>query len=69
MDVTVTVSDDVAGQVKRYTADVSATVERLLLDFVREQRATEAQSLHRQLEAWNAYHAEYGLLSDELDLY
>lgn len=55
-------------QARHFTANLSATVDSLLAEFVTREAAarTEKQQLYAQVaEAWNAFEAEHGSFADE----
>jgi post-segregation antitoxin (ccd killing protein) len=55
-------------QARHFTANLSATVDKLLADYVAREAAadTEKQRLYaRVAEAWNAFEAEHGSFADE----
>ena len=67
--ITVTLSEELAVHAGRYTDDLNSTVMSLLVEFIaREESLRRNQPddrLGRALDAFNAFHAEHGLLSDE----
>lgn len=66
--INVTLNDDLVRQASAYSQDLSATLESLLDDFVtreHERRRDKDAALDRVIAAFNAFHAEHGLLSDE----
>ena len=66
--INVTLNDDLVRQARRYTRNLSGTLEDLLGDFITRERARrrdEDAVLDRVIGALNAFHAEHGLLSDE----
>ena len=66
--VNLTLSEGVVTQARNYTANLSATVEALLADYVAAQQRAKAT---RQLQAndwcadWNAVHEAQGSFADE----
>ena len=66
--VNLTLSDGVVSQAKSYTANLSATVEALLTDYVAVQqraKATRQQQADGWCADWNAVHAAVGSFADE----
>jgi len=66
--VNLSLNADLVACAKGLTKNLSATVETLLVGYVRDeqakQRAADAQ-LDEVIDALNAYHEEHGFLSDE----
>lgn len=65
--VNLTLSDSVVTQARKYTANLSATVEALLADYVAAQQraqATRQQQASRWCADWNAVHAATGSFAD-----
>lgn len=66
--VNLTLSEEVVASAKRYSNNLSATVESLLADFAQreQQAATERQQLARVCASeWNAVHDAVGSFADE----
>lgn len=66
--VNLTLSETNVEQARRFTGNLSATVDGLLAEFVaRETAAREAQRqlYARVAEAWNAFEAAHGSFADE----
>ncbi len=66
--VNLTLSDGVVSQARSYTANLSATVEMLLTDYVAAQqraKATRQQQANGWCADWNAVHAAVGSFADE----
>jgi antitoxin CcdA len=66
--INVTINADLLAQARRYTRNVSGTVEDLLAGFVEAERArrqAEDARLARIMETVNRFHAEHGHLSDD----
>lgn len=66
--VNLTLSDGVVTQARSYTANLSATVEALLTDYVTAQhraQATRQQQASSWCADWNAVHAAVGSFADE----
>ena len=66
--VNLTLNEDLVGQAKRMTDNLSAVVESLLADFVaREQRDRLAKSkaVEATVTLWNKFNDEKGSIADE----
>ena len=66
--VNLTLNDSLVLQAKSYTANLSATVEALLTDYVAEQqraKATRQQQASDWCADWNAVHSSVGSFADE----
>ena len=66
--INVSLNQDLVRQARVYTRNLSGTLEDLLGDFVKRERArnqNEDAALKQVIDALNAFHAEHGLLSDE----
>lgn len=66
--VNLTLSDVVVTQARNYTANLSATVEALLTEYVAMQQraqATRQQQANGWCADWNAVHAAVGSFADE----
>jgi antitoxin CcdA len=66
--VNLSLSDDIVKRARSLTPNLSRTVEALLTDFVQREEAnrrSEDEKLEAVIDAWNAFHAEHGSLSDE----
>jgi post-segregation antitoxin (ccd killing protein) len=66
--VNLTLNEDLVGQAKRMTDNLSAVVEALLADYVaREQRERLEKSKLAEVTAaqWNKFNAEKGSFADE----
>lgn len=66
--VNLTLSEGVVAQARSYTANLSATVEALLTDYVAAQhrvQATRQQQANSWCADWNAVHAAVGSFADE----
>lgn len=66
--VNLTLSDGLVLQAKGYTANLSATVEALLTDYVAAQqraKATRQQQASGWCADWNAVHSSVGSFADE----
>ena len=66
--VNLTLSEGLVVQAKGYTANLSATVEALLTDYVSAQQrahATLQQQANGWCADWNAVHASVGSFADE----
>jgi len=66
--VNLTLSDGVVAQARRYTTNLSATVEALLTDYVATQQrvqATRQQQSNGWCTEWNAVSAALGSFADE----
>lgn len=66
--VNLTLSDELVQQARTMTSNLSAVVETLLVDYVRQQ--TQAQQSRRQeatltAQAWNNFNAGTGSFADE----
>lgn len=66
--VNLLLSEDNVRQARQFTANLSATVDGLLADYIARQH--EARISRQQLgdavaEAWNRFHAEHGAFADE----
>lgn len=66
--VNLLLSDECVQQARHFTSNLSATVDALLADYVRQQN--EALQSRRQLgeavaEAWNSFQSSYGSFADE----
>ena len=66
--VNLTLSDELVQQARTMTSNLSAVVETLLADYVRQQ--TQAQQSRRQeatltAQAWNNFNADAGSFADE----
>jgi len=66
--INVSLNEDLIRQALLYTGSLSATVEKLLEDFVvreNERRRDADAALDRVIDALGSFHTEHGLLSDE----
>jgi antitoxin CcdA len=66
--VNLSLNEDLVSRAKGLTRNLSATVETLLADYVRDQQArqrAEDERLDEVISALNARHERDGLLSDE----
>ncbi len=66
--VNLTLSEANVEQARRFTRNLSATVDRLLADFVAQETAAreEKQRLYERVaEAWNAFETTHGSFADE----
>jgi len=66
--VNLTLSEDVVASARRYSANLSATVEALLTEYAQRQQDAAAQRLQharRCAGEWNAVHAAVGSFADE----
>jgi antitoxin CcdA len=66
--VNLTLSEDVVASARRYSNNLSATVETLLTEYAQRQQAAAAERLQRARQCageWNAVHAELGSFADE----
>ena len=66
--VNLTLNDELVRQARGMTNNLSAVVEGLLADYVRQQtqaRLTRAQEASRAAQAWNAFNAAEGSFADE----
>lgn len=66
--VNLLLNEDCVQQARHFTSNLSATVDALLADYVRQQN--EALQSRRQLgeavaEAWNSFQSRYGSFADE----
>jgi antitoxin CcdA len=64
----VSISDDLVCQARRYTQNLSGTIESLLEDFVareEQRRRAEDSAVEGIIDSFSAFHQQYGLLSDE----
>lgn len=66
--VNLLLNEDCVQQARHFTSNLSATVDALLADYVRQQN--EALQSRRQLsetvaEAWNNFQSSYGSFADE----
>ncbi|MCU0927096.1 MAG: type II toxin-antitoxin system CcdA family antitoxin [Hydrogenophaga sp.] len=66
--VNLSLSEDVVDAAKRYSSNLSATVETLLTDYTHRQQQAEADRQQRAkacASEWNAVHASVGSFADE----
>lgn len=66
--VNLTLSEDVVASAKRYSNNLSATVEALLTEYAQRQQDAAAERLQRAKRCageWNAVHAAVGSFADE----
>ncbi|MBC5765180.1 type II toxin-antitoxin system CcdA family antitoxin [Ramlibacter albus] len=66
--VNLTLSEDVVNEARNYTANLSATVEDLLVEYVagqRQARESQQEQARRLCEEWNEFDAQYGSFADE----
>ena len=66
--VNLTLNEDLVGQAKRMTDNLSAVVESLLADFVaREQRdrLAKSEAVEATVTLWNKFNDEKGSIADE----
>jgi len=66
--VNLTLNEDLVGQAKRMTDNLSAVVESLLADFVaREQqdRLAKSKAVEAAVAVWNKFNDEKGSIADE----
>lgn len=66
--VNLTLSEDVVASAKRYSNNLSATVETLLTEYARRQQLAAAERQQRAQACateWNAVHAAVGSFADE----
>lgn len=66
--VNLTLSEEVVVAAKRYSNNLSATVENLLTDFTHRQQQAAAQRQQRAqvcASEWNAVHESVGSFADE----
>jgi antitoxin CcdA len=69
--INVSLNNDLVRQARLYTRNLSGTLEDLLDEFVTRERARrrdEDAALDRVISAFDAFHAEHGLLSDEFSV-
>ncbi|MEO6080963.1 MAG: type II toxin-antitoxin system CcdA family antitoxin [Steroidobacteraceae bacterium] len=66
--VNLTLNTDLVDRVRNLTGNLSATVEKLLADYLEQQRQ-ERLGRHRVSEAaaaaWNTFNGEHGSIADE----
>lgn len=63
-----TLSEDVVASAKRYSNNLSATVESLLTEYAQRQQLAAAEQQQRAracAREWNAVHAAVGSFADE----
>ncbi len=68
----VSLNEDLVRQARIYTRNLSGTLERLLQGFVvaeEAKRAQDDQEVARVMDGLDAFHREYGLLSDEFSTF
>ncbi len=66
--VNLSLNEDLVGQVRGLTNNLSGVVESLLADYVeheRQQRMAKARTLEATLSMWNAFNAKHGSFADE----
>lgn len=66
--VNLTLNEDLVAQARGLTENLSAVVESLLAEFVREERkrrASEAAALRATVAMWNRFADEVGSFADE----
>lgn len=66
--VNLTLNEGLVAQAKTYTSNLSATMERLLADFVAQQQRTDMtrqQMANACAADWNAVHSAIGSFADE----
>jgi antitoxin CcdA len=66
--VNLLLSEDNVRQARQYTANLSATVDGLLADYIarqHEERLSRQQLGDAVAEAWNQFHAEQGAFADD----
>ncbi len=66
--VNLSLNEDLVAQAKKSTRNLSATVEKLLADYVQQEQARrriEDEKLDEVISALNAFNERHGFLSDE----
>ncbi len=66
--VNLSLNEDLVARAKKSTRNLSATVEKLLADYVQQEQArrrAEDEKLDEVISALNAFHERHGFLSDE----
>jgi antitoxin CcdA len=66
--INVSLNEDLVRRARGYTRNLSGTIEGLLQNFVAAEdarRLNEDQSMARVIDQFGAFHAQFGLLSDE----
>ena len=66
--VNLSLNEDLVAQAKKTTRNLSATVEKLLADHLKQEQArrrAEDEKLDEVISALNAFHERHGFLSDE----
>lgn len=66
--VNLSLNEDLVLQAQQLTGNLSGEVEKLLAEFVAQQRKArdaERQRYRRNAEAWSRFHEKFGSLSDE----
>ena len=66
--INLSLSEPLIDEARRYSTNLSATVDALLADYVAQQRQTEAGHLQWASDCaigWNAVHASIGSFADE----
>lgn len=66
--VNLSLNEDLVGQVRGLTNNLSGVVESLLAGYVeheRQQRMAKARTLEATLSMWNAFNAKHGSFADE----
>ena len=66
--VNLTLNEDLVGQAKSMTDNLSGVVESLLAEFVERkgrERLEKAQIVDASVAAWNTFNVDYGSIADE----